>query len=392
MISTSKNPGCGEKQLLIYCARTSFTSEVAERVRTLAAATLDWEYVLAQAKENSIVSLAERNLRAVASGLIPEEHAAELESRARENALRCLALSAELVRVMDSFEIRGIVAIPYKGPVIAVQAYGGVAARQFEDLDVILRQRDIEAADEVIRGLGYGAKIPSIHSGHSAKSTVPGEYNYFHSEREIILELHTERTLRHFPVRPDLDGFFGRAVNVELGGRGVRTLCAEDALLALCVHGAKDFWEKLIWVADVAELIRSRPRLDWDSVQREAEKLQAQRMLHLGLILAAEILGAKIPAELWARVKSDSQAINLADEIARRHLSRNMRDRTASERFGFRMRSVPGVISGCRYAMRLTLAPAEEDWQDTRLPPGLAPLYLALRPFRLLRKYGWSGK
>ena len=388
----SKILRCGEKQLLVCCARTSLTSEIVERIRELAAAPLDWDYVLSQTQENSIVSLVERNLRAAASELVPEECAAQLKSMARANALRCLACSAELIRVMHSLDSREIAAIPYKGPVAAAQAYGDITARQFEDLDVILRQRDIESADDIIRGLGYAAKIPWAHSAHRLKRMVPGEYNYFHSEREMILELHTELTLRHFPVPPELDTFFERAAVVDLGGRRIRTFCPEDVLVALCVHGAKDFWEKLIWIADVAELIGSFPALDWDLVQRTTEKVRAQRMLGLGLALAGEILDAKIPTEMWGRVESDSRAVNLAGEIAKRHLTRHKRELSASKRFEFRRRVVPGTVRGWRYAMRLTLAPAEEDWQGGRLPDRFAPLYVALRPIRLLRKYGWSGK
>jgi len=45
-------------------------------------------------------------------------------------------------------------------------------------------------------------------------------------------------------------------------------------------------------------------------------------------------------------------------------------------------------MAGWNYASRLTLAPAEDDWLMLRLPRPLAPLYLLLRPLRLLRKYG----
>jgi len=392
MISSLQNPRCAEKRLLAYCARRELTPQVAEKIRRLACTSLDWDYVLSQARGNSVVALVQRNLRAAASAQIPEEHAAQLESMARANALRCLAASAELVRVMEALESRGISALPYKGPVAAAQAYGNITARAFEDLDVILRQRDVEEADKVLRSLGYAPKVPWVHSVRSAKRIVPGEYNYFHADREMILELHTELTLRHFPVAPDLEEFFERAVSVDLGGRSVRTLGAEDAMLALCVHGTKDFWEKLIWIADIAELIRSCPALGWDSVERAAGKLQAQRMLDLGLALAAEILDATIPKEVWARVKVDPRAISLAAEITERHLNRDARNRTVAERFEFRRHVVPGTIAGWRYAMRLTLAPAEEDWQDSRAPGTLAPLRAALRPLRLLRKYGLPGR
>jgi hypothetical protein len=37
------------------------------------------------------------------------------------------------------------------------------------------------------------------------------------------------------------------------------------------------------------------------------------------------------------------------------------------------------------------VVPADEDWEFVKLPPALAPLYVALRPMRLLRKYGWGA-
>ena len=48
-----------------------------------------------------------------------------------------------------------------------------------------------------------------------------------------------------------------------------------------------------------------------------------------------------------------------------------------------------GIFEGWRYSARLTVSPAEEDWEMVRLPRALAPLYVALRPLRLLHKI-WS--
>jgi len=49
-------------------------------------------------------------------------------------------------------------------------------------------------------------------------------------------------------------------------------------------------------------------------------------------------------------------------------------------------------FDGWRYAMRLAVVPSEDDWEMMRLPRALAPLYVALRPLRLLQKYGWAGR
>jgi hypothetical protein len=53
---------------------------------------------------------------------------------------------------------------------------------------------------------------------------------------------------------------------------------------------------------------------------------------------------------------------------------------------------VRGMLAGWRYSLRLAVIPAEEDWEMVQLPGLLAPLYLALRPLRLLAKYGWARR
>ncbi len=76
----------------------------------------------------------------------------------------------------------------------------------------------------------------------------------------------------------------------------------------LCIHGSKDFWERLSWIADVSELVQSHPALDWDRVLRFAQPLHATRMLNLGLALAAGVLGASLPPKYSARVQADRVA------------------------------------------------------------------------------------
>jgi hypothetical protein len=387
-----KHEVCPEKKLLLCCARTRVQPGVAEQIHKLVAQPLDWPYLLAEAAENSITPLLEKQLCAVVPNAIPAEYLAQLKSASRANTVRCLFMTAELNKILELFESHGIQSIPYKGPVLAQQAYGDITLREFEDLDIILRQRDLPRAHEIILSLGYRAKFPWILSPGAAASLVPGEYNYRAVERQIMVELHTEMTLRHFPVVPCLDDFSQRLVPVELSGRDVQTFCPEDALPILCIHGSKDFWERISWIADISELIHAHPQLDWDAVRRGAESLKAQRMLHLGLTLAASLLDAPVPREILQPATTDAAVAAVAGEVEKRLLSRELIPLDAAGRFHFRRRMVPGTMAGWRYAIRLAVVPAEEDWMMVRLPASLAPLYIALRPLRLLRKYGWTSR
>ncbi len=383
---------CLEKQLLVCCAQTRVTAEEAQRIREIAAQPLDWDYLLSEAEANSVTPLLERHLTAIAPDGPPPAAKEQLKNTSRANTLRCLYLSAELINILKLFQAQEIPALPYKGPVLAAQAYGDVALREFDDLDIILRQRDVARAHQVILSLGYKPRFDWILSPEASESLIPGEYNYRDEPRRAMVELHTELTLRHFPVKPDLDYFLARRMPVKVSNHEVLTFTAEDLLPMLCIHGSKDFWERFSWVADVSELIQSHPAMDWDEVMRATEPLGAGRMLLLGLALANGLLDAPLPAEILQRVNADPTACEIGAEIQRMLMSRPSQTFDGAGRLRFRRSMRAGFVAGWRYVARLAVVPAEEDWAMMRLPRPLAPLYIALRPFRLLRKYGWAGR
>jgi hypothetical protein len=395
MASSEKHTAvCPEKQLLVSCARTRMVPAIAERIREITAGPLDWDFVLSEAAENSVGPLLDLNLRAFVPDCAPDSALAAAKERlkiaCRANTVRCLFLAAELHKVLDAFRSAGILAIPYKGPVLAEQAYGNLTLRDFDDLDIILPQRDLPKAHEAMLVLGYRARFPQILSKNSKTALVPGEYNYRDEKRRAVVELHTDLTLRHFPVIPDIDRFAQRLNNVMVAGYEVPTFAPDDLLPVLCVHGSKDFWERISWVADIAELTQRRTDLDWDVAFRTAESLRVERMLHLGLALADDLLQAPMPVEIRKRVRDDSEALSVAREVKQRTLGRGLPGFGTISRLRFRRRMVPGTLAGWRYSIRLAVVPAEEDWEMVQLPGVLAPLYLALRPLRLLRKYGWA--
>ena len=377
-----------EKLLLTQCAHTAISPELAAAIRSLASRDLNWDSLIGAASENSMLPLLDRNLRAAAPGALTSEQMEQLSAASRESAFRGLRLTGELLKILAALEVQKILALPYKGPVVAMQAYGDLALRPFDDVDILVPQRHMPNAHEVMIALGYQPSLSWLASvsAQTFPPAIPGEYKYYRADRDAIVEIHTERTLRHFPVAPDLDDFARSGGRVSLSGREILTLCPEDALVALCVHGAKDFWARLIWVADICEMIRACPQLDWDRVWRRAESLRAQRMVRLGLQLAATILGARLPQNTsWAR--KDAQVDALCQEFTRELFARDPKPWDAAQRFAFRRRCVPGYLAGWRYALRLTTVPAQDDLQMVRLPRYLQPLYALLRPLRLLHKY-----
>src|SRR3984957_4836309 len=392
MRSDGNDVSTREKQLLICCARTRVSPEVAEKIRELAAQPLDWHYLLYEAEENSITPLVAKHLTEFAPDAAPPATNERLKKTCRANTVRNLYLTADLIRVLELFREKGIEAASYKGPVLAAQAYGDVGLREFEDVDVVLRQRDLPGAHEVILSLGYKPKFDWILSPGASAALVPGEYNYRDLERRAMVELHTERTLRHFPVPPNLDQFFQHTLQIGVAGGEGGAFAPEYLLPMLCIHGSKDFWERFSWMADVAELVQACPDMDWERTLAVADSVRAGRILRLGLALATTVLGAALPAQIATAVAADRVAQGLAAEILQRHMQRRFQALDAAGRWHYRRRMIEGFGEGWRYSLRLSVVPAEEDWLMVRLPKALAPLYIALRPLRLVRKYGWARR
>ena len=377
-----------EKQLLVCCARPNVQAPVAEKIRQLLNSPVDWDGLLSEAANHSVTPLLCRQLGTVGADFLDAARLGQLQEAARGFALRNLVLSAELVKIMNVFQSEGLQAIPYKGPVLAVQVYGDVALREFEDLDIILRQQDVAKANKIMTQLGYSPKIPGIVSAN-ARLLAPGEYDYRDPSRRMMVELHTERTLRHFPVPADIDDLATRLVAVPVGGHDLETFSPEDTFLLLSIHGSKHFWERLCWIADLAAFVQTYPRLDWDQVFRRAHLIRARRMVAVSLALVLHLFNP--PHEVMARVRRDTAANSIARQIEHRLLAPSPGELGAAARFHLRRQMLEGAFDGWRYSLRLATQPSDEDWSAMPLPGVLAPLYAALRPLRLLRKYRILG-
>ncbi len=101
---------------------------------------------------------------------------------------------------------------------------------------------------------------------------------------------------------------------MKLNEREIPTFSVEDALIVLSLHGAKDFWERFSWIADISELIQRYPNLDWGVTIERAKVLQAERMLHVALLLAINLMETPLPDEILLRLKADRAANELASE------------------------------------------------------------------------------
>jgi Uncharacterised nucleotidyltransferase len=374
-----------EWPLLLECASTQ---PEARRLAELARSA-DWPKLLLLAEDHGVTGHLAARLRGLDASLVPPETMQALLERQRAQIFFSLRMVAELFRLLDLFASERIGALVVKGPVLAVQAYGDPAMRSYGDLDLLVRQRDIRRATQLMTATGYGAQIPisAIDAGK-----IPGQYLFSRPDSQLLVELHNDGTLRYFPRRLPLERFFESQIRVQLDSREVPTLSVEDELVFICVHGAKHLWERLMWIADVAALVSRQTSLDWDRAAASAKEVGAERMLHTGLRLASDLLKTQLPGKVQSAVQADVVAARLAKQCCKWLPAAGYAPPGLFERAIFRMRMRGSLISGSAYLLRLSLSPTEEDWQAGAEENPRAFLDALRRPFRLARKYGRGGK
>jgi Uncharacterised nucleotidyltransferase len=377
----------GEWSVLLECA-----SPACDRQRLAdSLASVDWARLLAFAEEHGVTGHLASCLCDLEEVPVPPEVRQSLSERHRAQNFFTLQLTAELFRILESFSSEGICALVVKGPVLAVQAYGGPAMRSYGDLDLLVRQPDIRRATELMSAAGYtpGVPLSAIDVGK-----IPGQYLFSKADSKLIVELHNDCTLRYFPRRLPLEDFFARQVRVPLDGREAPALSVEDELVLICIHGAKHFWQRLMWIADVAALVSRQTDINWERVADSANAVGSGRMLHTGLRLASDLLKAPLPDKVQAAVQADVTASRLAEQVCRWLPAAGSAPPGLFQRAAFRMRMRGGLISAPVYLLRLSFSPTEEDWMNGAGAEVKRHSFLnaVRRPFRLARKYSRGGR
>jgi hypothetical protein len=307
-----------------------------------------------------------------------------LQSAKRAQAILTMPLIAEMFRVMEVLAAAKIEAVVVKGPVLAVRAFGDPSARQYGDVDFLLRSADIARASEAMVAAGFNPRIPA--DAIRARKT-PGQYMFRRTGASALVEFHTERTLRYFPRPLPIDDFFRRSTAVAIDGRPVPALAAEDELVLISVHGAKHFWERLMWIADVAASIRRNPELNWRNVRQSATDVGAERMVHVALLLAERLLLVPVPEPVKREADADRACRKIVQKIESWLPYAGEEPPALVQRALFRFRMRGQLLAGARYLTRLSLSTTEEDWSVESQAANQSLRESLRRPFRLMKKY-----
>lgn len=373
-----------ETLLLLDCGRATIDPETADRIRARVTAGLNWDRLVALAQRHGLAPLLYAHLSQVCGAQVPAGTLALLQDYAQKNTAFVVMLTGDLVRLLKVLETNGITAVPYKGPAIAQALYGNVARRQFADLDILVRRRDVWEASRVIEAEGFEPVCP-IPGAMRARLLSHAYVRMFHrGSSRTLVELHWDIAEPHWALRFDAETMWRRLEPMPLPGTTALVPCAEDLLLLLCVHAVRHGTDKLEGIGSIAALLRRTPDLDWDGLWRQAAAMHCQRILAFGLLLACGLFDVPLPPQA-AGLSRSRTLLAMARTTVRELVADRPPARTWRRQVSFQLRLKDSPADRARYCAR-ALTSSPDDWATLRLPESLSFVYPLVRAVRLARK------
>jgi protein O-GlcNAc transferase len=295
-----------EFRLLLACARANPTRDDEAMIRAILIDGVDWTRFARIAVGHGLASLAGHAFIRITSDLVPDdilEAFREIVGHTRE---RNQALLDALLGVLDALAKPGIEAVPFNGPILAIDAYGDLGLRRLSGhLDLFVRAPDLAPGISCIRRLGYERERSSTAGQSAPTNGLDGQENTFGHADGSSITLCTRLTPMITSLDIDDGGLWRRAQPKILNGRTVLIPASEDALLLLAVRGGNENWRNLRRACDFAGVISSHPGLEWSVVLERAQAQGCRSMFLLASSLARNVFGSAAPDAIVAAERAD---------------------------------------------------------------------------------------
>lgn len=369
--------------ILYLCARPIAAGNDA--LREVDFTNLDWAELLEKARQHGMMPLLYGHLKKQnLLGQLPESVQESLHRFFVFNALRNEKQEVVLNTVLSLMELVKINVVPVKGLVLAKELYGDTVWRTMDDLDFLVRPFEILATREVLQKNGFTDNLTIKENDLEWYTDIGGDFSMTHVDSGMIVEIGTGVLSLGGGFSLSWREMFTHLHDLGLSSRTVKTLSPELQLLMLCIHGAKHYWERVIWLSDLNALNYTYPDLDFDLVEKKSREMGIWRIVLSSLYLMKLLLGEeKLPGAIEQALLKDPKAQQVAEQLVLRMSQKRTLVSWWYYRFYFHIISLDRSRDKVRYFINLVFLPSRGDRAVIKLPKYMYPLYFIIRPFRL---------
>lgn len=284
-----------EDRLTLLCAQSQLDDFQRNSIKDIITSDLNWKLFLLQANTNSIPQLVYHHLsHQTLRELVPPDILKQLKQKYYGNTARNLHLWAETQSIVRAFEQEKIQVILLKGIALAETVYHDIGLRQMNDIDLLLRDKDIPSGMKILHQLNYQS-VPK--KTQFVEDLRLDHQNSFYKD-SFLVELHWDIVSLHSIYTADIEALWNRSQLITIDKRQVRIFSTEDMLIHLGLHLHKHINTReirLSWLTDIAAILwQNKATIDWPAFIRTIEKYEIQWPMYCVLSLAEEFLNAPL--------------------------------------------------------------------------------------------------
>ncbi|MBA4374007.1 MAG: hypothetical protein C0402_14245 [Thermodesulfovibrio sp.] len=310
------NPDTRQAVTLLHALRKGDEQVVAQ----FRAITTDgWNNILSQLTLTGLAPLFFSRLTSTSFAAdVPAPVLQALQEEYFLHAARNMIILNDLCSLLEALRPRGITAVVLKGGCLAGMVYGDIALRPMRDIDILVRKKDLEEAEQVLIGMGYGpAERPPIREQclrhhHLIPFTRPGG---------PPIEVHWSLTPAGCCFPMTMEELEEKTTEIRINGSSALMLCPGDLLLHLCLHICTNHrfsMPELRNLCDIVEVLRHYgDGIDWQSLGERARSLGVGKYVYSTLLVAEKLFGAALPSAALAQLDHDDNDTEIAEIIAR---------------------------------------------------------------------------
>lgn len=263
---------------------------------------LDWDILFALATKHKLRPILYKSLKDNRIE-VPEDFMSRLHAEVVKLNIFALDQGQELCRLIKLFRENHIEIIPYKGIVLAEQAYGELGSREFGDIDYLFDLDDLHQVESLLKINAFIAEVQLPNWLRPKYFKHNSEYNfekYIDGHKRFHLEPHWYLGPAFLQSQISFSNLLPFCITKKIGNKvDANVLSLEGQFISAGIHHANSMCCSLKFIFDIAAIISSSESgLDWNLIIDFGKKHKVLNLLLYVLAMTDYFINIDVPREV----------------------------------------------------------------------------------------------
>ncbi|MBW2029112.1 MAG: nucleotidyltransferase family protein [Deltaproteobacteria bacterium] len=256
-------------------------------LHTFTSSNLDLDGLIETSIKEGLACILYRNLeRSGALGYLNPGQCEKLRSMYYQALTFNITLLHDLIEVLDGLNKRNTPVVLLQGMGLIRDVYVDIGLRPMTDIDLWVLPSGYPSLKDILSCRGYQTDPLYPHTFRRGMTTLDIHTHVLWADR-----------IRSRRLLLDLDEaeIYRRAIPIKVDGRDALRLSPPDEVIYLGLHAIKHNMSRLIWLADIRNIVEGWDKSAWSELLVRARQLGQTRTLRYLIFLLGDIFGLVPP-------------------------------------------------------------------------------------------------